>query len=540
MKTVEGAQTDVGSSMRESMLRSTFVTVAMGLSAVAAVALATQAVGAARDRSATARRVLLDYAALSAEQGSARLQTSLGNPTYRVLIAAAQMRGKLSRESFRAGLPPDAQAMFDKVERIYRVGPGAQVVTLLGDPVTTVEAARIFRAVDQGTKLLPPTAYSGMNWVRADTGVTDLLAFQPLRDSGSAVAYTVPARAAIELASPVLIRRPLLPQSLTNGVPMIAGIGIRVLGCDGEVLLDHGFVPASPFRSSHPLGYLFADLAVEVSLDEALAPKLIIGGLPRTRVPLLLTVVGITLVLTVAAAYQLRSERALAKLQEDFVTSVSHELRTPVAQIRMFAETLRLGRVRSVREETRYLQIIEKECRHLKNLIDNLLHYARSDRTRFAIAPQSIDIAPLICDVATEFGPIAAAAHAALSLDLPADGWALVDEAAFRQILLNLLDNAVRYGRLGQVVTIRLRPDDQYQWLEVEDQGDGIPASARRHIWKRFWRGGLPQHSAVTGTGLGLAIVRDLVELHHGTAAVETGAEGGARFVIGFPRRVAT
>ena len=526
--------------MRESTLRSTFVTVAMALSAVAAIALAIQAIGAARDRSTTARRVLFDYAALSAEQGTTRLQSSLGNPTYRILVVAARMDAKASRASLRADLPPDAQAMFDKVERVYRVGPGSQVVTLLGDSqASTAEAAKVFRAVDQGTKQLPPTAYSGMNWIRADTGLTYLLAFQPLRDSGSSIAYTVPARDAIEVASPVLIRRPLLPQSLTNGVPMTTGIGVRVLGCDGEVLLDHGFVPASPFQGKQPVGALFADLAVQVSLDEAIAPRLIIGGLPPTRVPLLLTVVGITLVLTVAAAYQLRSERALARLQEDFVTSVSHELRTPVAQIRMFAETLRLRRVRSASEEMHYIRIIEKECRHLKNLIDNLLHYARADRSRFAIAPQLVDVAALIHDVVSDFSPIAGTANVSLSLDVPASGLALVDEAAFRQILVNLLDNAVRYGPQGQVITIRLREDDQYQLLEVEDQGEGIPPSVRRHIWKRFWRAGLPQHAAVTGTGLGLAIVHDLVELHHGTATVEAATGGGARFIIGFPRDVA-
>ena len=534
VKVIERSRIDVGSSMRVSPLRSAFVTVAMVLSAIASVALAAQAVGAAHSHSATAYQVLVDYAALSAEQGTIRLQSSLGNPIYRILIAAAEARGQVPRASLRAGLPADAQAMFDSVQRIYRLGADARVVSLVGEPVTTAEAAMVLRAVTRGTRLLPPTAYSGMNLLRSG-GTTTLLAFQPRRDSGASMAYTMPARAAIALASPVLIRRPLLPPSLTHGVPLPTGIGVRVLCCDGEVLFDHAYVPASPFHAAHAVGAFFGDLAVEVSLDEALAPKLIIGGLPRTRVPLLLGVVGLTLVLMTAAAYQLRNERALARLQEDFVTSVSHELRTPVAQIGMFAETLRLGRVRTVGEETRYLQIIEKECRHLKNLIDNLLHYARTDRIRFAIAPQRIDIAALVYDVAADFEPIASGAHARLSMDVLPGTSARVDPAAFRQILLNLLDNAVRYGPPGQVVTIRLRADPEYQWLEVEDQGQGIPVAMRRHVWKRFWRGGLPQHSAVSGMGLGLAIVRDLIELHGGTAAIESGAGGGARFVIGFP-----
>src|SRR5256885_11553687 len=111
-----------------------------------------------------------------------------------------------------------------------------------------------------------------------------------------------------------------------------------------------------------------------------MAPKLVIGGMPRSNVPMLLSLLALTAGLVVAALLQLRREYELSQLRADFVSGVSHELRTPLAQIRMFSETLLLGRVRSDEERERSLGIIDQEARRLTHLVENLLHFSRSER----------------------------------------------------------------------------------------------------------------------------------------------------------------
>src|SRR5213076_2188456 len=244
---------------------------------------------------------------------------------------------------------------------------------------------------------------------------------------------------------------------------------------------------------------------VQVALRPDLAPKLVIGGMPRSNLPMLLSLLALTAGLVVAALLQLRREYELSQLRADFVSGVSHELRTPLAQIRMFSETLLLGRVRSDEEQVRSLEIIDQEARRLTHLVENLLHFSRSERqlTRLSPAP-----APLA---------------------------ALVDADALRQMLLNLLDNAVKYGPAGQTVTLGLSVGEGRARICVDDQGPGVPAADRERIWDQFWRLERDRGSAVAGTGIGLSVVRELVALHGGRAWAEDAPGSGGRFVIELP-----
>src|SRR5206468_1637555 len=122
------------------------------------------------------------------------------------------------------------------------------------------------------------------------------------------------------------------------------------------------------------------------SKDQAGALRTL-GGLPQSRLPLLLGALGLTAGLIVTALVQLRREYELARLRTDFVSGVSHELRTPLAQIRMFSETLLLGRVRSEEEGRRSLEIIDQEARRLTHLVENLLHFSRSERQVTRLSP---------------------------------------------------------------------------------------------------------------------------------------------------------
>src|SRR5881296_3712452 len=273
-------------------------------------------------------------------------------------------------------------------------------------------------------------------------------------------------------------------------------------------------------------------LQVQVALRPDLAPKLVIGGMPRSNLPMLLILLALTAGLVAVALQQLRREYELARLRGDFVSGVSHELRTPLAQIRMFSETLLLGRVRSDDERERSLEIIDQEARRLTHLVENLLHFSRSERRLARLSPAPAPLAPLVSEAAEGFAPLAAARGVTLCTELT---------DALRQMLLNLLDNAVKYGPSGQTVTLGLTVADGRARVSVDDEGPGIPAAERERIWDRFWRLERDRGSAVAGTGIGLSVVRELVALHGGRSwvedapASERGDRAGSRFVIELP-----
>jgi signal transduction histidine kinase len=260
----------------------------------------------------------------------------------------------------------------------------------------------------------------------------------------------------------------------------------------------------------------------------------VIGGLPRTRLPLMAGLILVTLGLLVAATLLIRRERAVAQLRSEFVSRVSHELRTPLTQIRMFAETLLLGRVRSADESRRALEIIDRESRRLTHLVENILQFSRGERGTTTLSKLPRDLAPLVRELVAEFEPLVQDEQIKMVTSL-GDAVAPVDEDAFRQVLLNLLDNAVKYGPTPQQIDIATERINGVVRVSVDDEGPSVPKGEREHIWQRYYRLDREQETASAGTGIGLAVVRELVSLHGGRTWVEVGSRGGSRFVVELP-----
>src|SRR5436305_1328347 len=332
-------------------------------------------------------------------------------------------------------------------------------------------------------------------------------------------------------------RAPLLPRPLTGGVAYGSLGSVIVTEADGRELYRSPtqYAPTFSARDSfeHPM---MGAMRVQVALRPDLAPKLVIGGMPRSNLPMLLSLLALTAGLVVAALLQLRREYELSRLRADFVSGVSHELRTPLAQIRMFSETLLLGRVRSEGERVRSLEIVDQEARRLTHLVENLLHFSRSERQATRMSPAPAPLAPLVREAVEAFAPLAAARGVTFRTELRDGLVAPVDAEALRQMLVNLLDNAVKYGPADQTITVGLDAADGKARIRVEDQGPGIPAGDRERIWDRFWRLERDRGSAVAGTGIGLSVVRELVALHGGRAWAEEGRGGtGTRVVLELP-----
>jgi signal transduction histidine kinase len=245
-------------------------------------------------------------------------------------------------------------------------------------------------------------------------------------------------------------------------------------------------------------------------------------------------------ILAVVRGARARRAAALAELRGDFVSAVSHELRTPLAQIRLFAELLRKRALRDAAEADRALGVIEKEAGRLSILVDNVLSYTSLRRRQRFVTPLAADVAAEARQVIESFAPLAAERGARVVAELEEGARARVDTQALRQVLLNFLENAVKYGPKGQTVTVGARhvvaPNGRDRVrLWVDDEGPGVPPAERAAVWDAFYRTERARRSGVGGSGLGLAVVRDLVAHHGGTTAVEDAPSGGARFVAELP-----
>lgn len=331
---------------------------------------------------------------------------------------------------------------------------------------------------------------------------------------------------------------PLLPEGLTGGRANRDVFHVEVIDDVGRTLWESDVDYRSDWTASDTVGTRYAGLVTEVVVNPIVAPELVIGGLPRSRLPMIVTLLLLTVGLVAGAFYQLRRETELAQLRADFVSGVSHELRTPLAQIRMFSETLLLGRIRSDEERQRSLEIIVNESRRLTHQVDNVLLYSRSERDGMRTEVAPTDLGDLVHRVAESFAPLAHAHGCKIEAAPSGACVAEVDAALLRQALLNLLDNALKYGPSPQTVRVGTTIEGRRVLLWVDDEGPGVPEDERARIWEPYFRRPAHRESAVAGSGIGLSIVRDVAEAHGGSARVTEGDRGGARFVIELPADV--
>jgi signal transduction histidine kinase len=277
----------------------------------------------------------------------------------------------------------------------------------------------------------------------------------------------------------------------------------------------------------------FGDVPIVVGLREAGLNVLAPGGLPRTRGLEFLALFALAAGLVASSLLLLRREAQLARTRANFVSGVSHELRTPLAQIRMFAEMLLLGRVRNDADRRRSLEIIDTEARRLSHLVENVLQVARSEHGHTRVNPTVMSVAPVVRECVETFSVLAQARGIDFRMELQDDLIAPLDSAALRQIVLNLLDNAAKYGPDGQRVVVGVALYDDTARLWVDDEGQGIPARDRERVFDPFYRARDAQHT--TGSGIGLSVVRELVVLHGGSTWIEDAPDAGTRVVVQFP-----
>ena len=228
--------------------------------------------------------------------------------------------------------------------------------------------------------------------------------------------------------------------------------------------------------------------------------------------------------------------RQLESVRQDFVANVSHELRTPLSLIKSAVETLIDGGKNDPAVTMRFLEIVDKHASRLTLLIDDLLLLARLDSGRAELNLQAVPLRTAVQESLDDAMLIARGRGVALTNDVPAQMAAQVDPVRLRQVLGNLIDNAIKYGRSeGHVAVTARHARGEMIEVAVRDDGPGIPAEAKERIFERFYRVDKARSREQGGTGLGLAIVKNVVQAHGGDVRVESTLGSGATFYFTVP-----
>jgi len=250
----------------------------------------------------------------------------------------------------------------------------------------------------------------------------------------------------------------------------------------------------------------------------------------------LLLVVSVTLFGAYLVSQDVRRELRLAEMRSRFVSAVSHELKTPLTAIRMFAETLQLGRSPDPADQEEYLETIVNESERLTRLLNNVLDFSKIERGKKEYRRTPNDLADIVNASARAMQYPLEQQHLTLNVDVQ-NGLPMVDvdRDAIEQAILNLLANAMKYSGDARVIDLKLERADSQAVITVVDRGFGVDPEEQLRIFEQFYRVPTKDNEGIPGTGLGLTLVRHIAEGHGGSVTVESTPGQGSTFAIRLP-----
>ena len=361
--------------------------------------------------------------------------------------------------------------------------------------------------------------------------------FYPLLDNGSQRQIGF---AGLNL-SENYIRDELLSRTITEVldsrdtvIPDCADIVVSISGENGREIYtnspgQHKYIIETDM--ARPFSNWKARTGFKNSNLDSLARESFWQGLAATFLVLTFLIAGI--VLTVRATGR---EVRLAQMKSAFVSNVSHELKTPLSLISLFAEILELGRVKDEGKKRDYYRIIGEETRRLNKLIDNILDFSKIEAGRKTYNFVDADIGEVIESVLAGYSYQITNSGFELKTNIESNLPAvLVDRDAISQVVLNLLDNAVKYSREIKEISIEVKTNDSNLTIEITDRGMGIPRAEQKKIFEKFYRVSNGLVHDVKGSGLGLSLVKHIIEAHKGKILLESEVGKGSRFTIRLP-----
>lgn len=231
----------------------------------------------------------------------------------------------------------------------------------------------------------------------------------------------------------------------------------------------------------------------------------------------------------------------LERVRQEFLSNVSHELRTPLAAITAFTETLIDGGLDDAENNLRFLHTIQRNAERMRALVSDISELSAIESGSVKLSLERFHLHQLVNEVFTGLEPRATKHGVWLDNRTHENFSLLADRRRVEQILINLVDNAIKFNRPGGqvVLTSEISPDQTFQTIRVRDTGPGISAEHLGRVFERFYRVDKARSREAGGTGLGLAIVKHLARAHGGEAYVTSQVGGGSEFAIKFPIRVA-
>jgi two-component system phosphate regulon sensor histidine kinase PhoR len=239
---------------------------------------------------------------------------------------------------------------------------------------------------------------------------------------------------------------------------------------------------------------------------------------------------------TILVFHDLTRLKQLERTRQEFVANVSHELRTPLSLIKGYVETLRDGALKNPQVAPKFLETIDRNAERLTLLIEDLLTISELESGRMKLQLDAVSLRPIVEKVLGDFRDRASAKQIELKADVP-DLQLRADLDRLEQVLCNLVDNSIKYGRTQGHVTISARSSENAQIeVSIQDDGPGIPPESLERVFERFYRVDKARSREQGGTGLGLSIVKHIVQSHGGRVWVRSQLGQGATFYFTLPR----
>ncbi|MEO7989005.1 MAG: HAMP domain-containing sensor histidine kinase [Chryseolinea sp.] len=257
----------------------------------------------------------------------------------------------------------------------------------------------------------------------------------------------------------------------------------------------------------------------------------------RTNTNLIL-LIGLDIVLVIALLLAFRSvkrEVQLAQNKSDFVSNVSHEIRTPLALIRMFAETLEMGRAKSEEKKQEYYTIISKEAHRLSGIVNKILSFSQTEAGKKVLRIEPVLLHHEINEILKTYGFHLKNKGFTYSFDEGAPLYVMADKEALTEIIINLIDNAIKYSADKKKIEISVRIRENMGGIHVKDFGIGISKADQKHIFDKFYRVSSGDLAKSQGTGLGLSLVKQLIEKQNGRISVSSDLGEGSTFKLYLP-----
>lgn len=326
--------------------------------------------------------------------------------------------------------------------------------------------------------------------------------------------------------------------------------GVMVVDCEGKILLiNQSLIKLlnieEDYSGRDPIEVI-RNLQIQEIVDktlhtqEGLVSKEIATLLPEEKVLLIhatqikknKNIEGAVLVF-----HDVTNLRKLEKIRQDFVANVSHELRTPISSIKGFAETLLSGAIKDQDNARDFLEIILADSNRLANLIDDLLNLSRIESGKLLMEKKACKLLPIIEKVVSSLKQQIDEKSIIAKINIPKNlPDIFVDETRIKQVLLNFIDNAIKYNRPNGEISISACAINKFIQVDIQDTGIGIPPKDMPRLFERFYRVDKARSRELGGTGLGLSIAKHIIQSHDGEVSVESLEEQGSTFSFTIPQ----